>query len=132
MPWEPEVWVVVVPNPFDPFGNWIGPAENFDTEAGARGFVQDMGGDTKGRIYPISFTAGEGWTVDLPDPEAHGEQWQFIEAFKTKREAIAFVREHFFGDSKGRIPVVDVMESLDPGIPDDPREWIPRKMRDRS
>ncbi len=131
MAWVPEVWVVVVPNPHDPDGNWIGPPENFDTRAGARGFVRDMGGDTTGRLHAVS-AYENGWIVELPDLYTPDEEWVVIDSFETKRGAIAFVSEKFFGDSQGRVSVIDVMESLDPEDPDDPREWSPRKMRERS
>lgn len=134
MPWKPESWAIVMPNPHDHQGQWV-LVGSYDTAQGAMDYVMNVfGGDEKGRISTITAPPekDEGWLVDLPDPAHPEEAWIFIDSFPTKKEAVKFVKEYFYGDSQGRVKVIDVMEaSTDEEDERGPRDWSPRWKREK-
>lgn len=121
MPWYPEAWSIILPDPHDPEGQWDGLG-TYDSEAKAiRVLIDLFGADEKGRIGLLSHIRGEGWLVDLPDPAHPEDAWIFVESFPRKRDAIRFVKKHYDGDSEGRIRPIDIMYG-ERG----PKDWSPR------
>jgi hypothetical protein len=126
MVWVPEMYAVIIPNPHDPDGQWVGVAD-FGTKQEAVAYVAEkMGGDEKGRIGTLSHIPDEGWLLDLPNPQNPGDAWVFVDSFQSKRDAVQFVRDKYGGDSKGRIGVIDVMETMDADR-EGPKDWTPRR-----
>jgi len=125
MPWIPEVYAVIIPDPYDPQDRWA-DVGTFKTKEEAVAYVRDtFGGDGEGRIQTLSHPGDGGWLVDLPNPRRPEDPWVLIDSFDRKRDAIRFVKERYGGDAQGRVGVIDVMESWEE--PKGPKDWSPRE-----
>lgn len=140
MAWKAEGFYVILPDPYNPDGQWQ-QAADFDSMADASAFVQEtLGGNAKGWIGLISRVPNaepdefdEGWLVDLPNPQQPEGPWIFVESFETKREAVAFVREKYGANAKGELKVIDVMYGDDEEKKEErgPRDWSPRWAKEK-
>lgn len=130
MAWKPEAWAVLLPDPYDPDGQWS-LVSSFSSKADADSFVSEALGGEGWKIGIISHIPDEGWLVDLPNPQEPAGPWIFVESFDTKKEAIQFVRQKYGADSKGLLNVVDVMYGDEIQPVRGPRDWSPRWKKKR-
>lgn len=127
MVWKPELYVIFLPDPYDPDGAWT-KVSDFPTKSEAVQFVMEkLGGNSAGELSTVSFIPDEGWIVDLPNPHDLEGAWILQEVFRRKRDAVRFVHQNYGGDAEGYVPVIDVLESYEPE--QGPKDWSPREER---
>jgi len=131
MKWKEDAFSIILPDPYNPDAAWHNVALFTNKEEALAFVAEHLGGDEKGKIDLISHVPDVGWLVDVPNPQDPGGPWIFVESFDLKREAIDFVKQVYYTDSKGRLQAIDIMYSGEEEPERGPRDWSPRWKTER-